>query len=263
MSNDQQFPFISAKCLTYGRVEFLEEAIESFLRQDYPKDRCELVIVNDYAQQELIFDHPQVRIFNIQNPFKTIGEKENFAASQCKGDIICQFDDDDIALPNHFNNIVKWLTHINPILHWEKGAYWNEPKITDIVWLGNSGIAFWKEAWNDAGRYPLENAGYDNTFVSAMHKLGPVSFAKPEDEDVSWFYRWGFIPGGKISKVGCYHNSGMGTDDGTRPNIIERHSAHIDQARINGLIPTGLINLEPKWHYNYSQQLIDFNNKNK
>jgi len=46
-------PFISCKCITYGRVSTLEEAIHSFLIQDYPKDRCELIIVNDYPKQKL------------------------------------------------------------------------------------------------------------------------------------------------------------------------------------------------------------------
>ena len=52
-------PFISAKCVTYGRVSLLEEAIESFLKQDYPNSRCELVIVNDCPIQRLILPNKQ------------------------------------------------------------------------------------------------------------------------------------------------------------------------------------------------------------
>jgi len=37
---------VSCQCITYDRVELLEEAIESFLRQDY-KGEKELVILND------------------------------------------------------------------------------------------------------------------------------------------------------------------------------------------------------------------------
>jgi glycosyltransferase involved in cell wall biosynthesis len=39
-------PLISAKCITYGRVNTLEEALHSFLQQDYPGKK-ELIIVND------------------------------------------------------------------------------------------------------------------------------------------------------------------------------------------------------------------------
>lgn len=259
---NNELPFISAKCLTYGRVEFLEESIECFLRQDYPSDRCEMVIVNDYSLQELKFNHPQVRILNMKHPFKTIGEKENFATAQCQGDIICQWDDDDIALPNHLQNVAKYMEEDAVLLHWERGAYWNEPNITDIVWLGNSGIAFRKSAWKECGRHPLENAGYDNTFVSRLNSVGISTFAKPEDSEVSWFYRWGFLPGGKISKVGCYHQSGQGTDDEIKPNILERHAIFIEDRRKAGLIPTGVIELKPQWHYDYLQQLKDFVTKN-
>ena len=87
---------ISCKMITYGRVEFLEESLQSFLNQDYDGEK-ELVIVNDYPQQKLIFDHPEVRIFNLDYTFETIGQKENFAVEQCKGDIIAVWDDDDSA----------------------------------------------------------------------------------------------------------------------------------------------------------------------
>ena len=43
-----ELPFISCKCTTYGRTDLLVESLYSFLIQDYPKDKCELVIVNDY-----------------------------------------------------------------------------------------------------------------------------------------------------------------------------------------------------------------------
>ena len=93
--------FLSCKCITYGRVNTLQESLQSFLQQDYPADKCELVIVNDYPLQKLIFNHPQVRIFNLDKTFDTIGAKENFATEQCKGDVMLQWDDDDLAMPNH------------------------------------------------------------------------------------------------------------------------------------------------------------------
>lgn len=253
-------PGISCICPTYARVEFLEELIYSFINQDYDGE-SELIIVNDYALQDLSFDHPKVKIFNIKTPFKTIGDKINFCIEQSSYEIIATFDDDDIALPNHLTNISKFIKDDSPIIHWEKGVYWNEPRIVDIVWLGNSGIVYWKEAWNLVGGHPPENAGYDSTFVSKLYKLGKPTFARPEDNEVSWFYRWGFIPGGKVSRIGCYHQSGQGTDDEISPNVLQRHSTFIEDRRKAGFIPTGLIELQPKWHYDYAQQLVDFNNK--
>jgi len=251
-----KLPFISAKCITYGRVSLLEEAIESFLKQDYPNSRCELIIVNDYPIQKLILPNKvkNIHIYNLDDTFHTIGHKENFATSMCKGDIICQWDDDDIALPNHLRNVARYFTPETNILHWGNGAYWNEPNITKLVSLGNSGIVFRKSAWEQIGGHPLENAGYDMTFVTRLHLLGGKLFANPRDEDVSWFYRW------NLTSHNCYHQSGQGTDTSDRPNIIQRHREHVELLRHKGYIPSGEVILKPHWNHDYVKQLKDYNN---
>lgn len=244
------YPLISAKMITYGRVEFLEESLHSFLIQDYPEK--ELVIVNDYPLQKLVFDHPQVRIYNLDETFKTIGDKENFATELCKGEIICQWDDDDVAMPWHLNNVAKYFTDDVNILHWNPGVFYNNGQITDITWTGNSGIVFRKSAWKAIGGHPVENAGYDMTFVERLHKNGGILFANPPKNEASWFYMWG----GR-----GYHMSGLGTDTSDKPNVIERHSAHIENLRMKGKIPTGNVQLNPHWNIDYLQQFKDYNKK--
>ena len=64
-------PSISAKCITYGRTHFLEESIYSFLIQNYAGPK-EMIIINDYPLQTLVFDHPEVKIINVQETFPTI-----------------------------------------------------------------------------------------------------------------------------------------------------------------------------------------------
>lgn len=242
-------PFISCKCITYGRVDTLEEALYSFLIQDYPKDKCELVIVNDYPEQKLVYDHPQVTIYNLDSTFPLIGEKENYAIERCKGELIAVWDDDDVAMSNHLQNIAKhWQADTN-IIHWETGVFYNEPSITAIRGIGNSGIVYSKDVWEKIGKSPLENAGGDMTLVTKIHRLGGVVNAKMPEEEASWFYMWG----GR-----GYHQSGQGTDDGSRPNIIQRHSAHIEKLRRQGVIPTGEIQLMPKWKKDYAQMLKDY-----
>ncbi len=244
---------ISCKTVTYGRVSTLEETLYSFLNQDYKKER-ELIIVNDYPLQKLIYYHPQVKIFNLDKTFETIGEKENFAVNQCKGDLIAVFDDDDIALSNHLSNIDKYMEDAD-LLHWGHGVYFNSGKVTDIVNVGNSGIVYKKSIWEKVGRHPLENAGYDTTFVNNIRATGAkVINAYPPKEETSWFYYWG----GR-----SYHQSGMGTDDGTRPNIIQRHSEYIEEERKKGNIPTGDIVLKPHWKQPYDKLLKEFVRKTK
>lgn len=247
------YPLISCKMITYGRVEFLEESLHSFLIQDYPGEK-ELVIVNDYPLQKLVFDHPQVKIYNLDETFKTIGEKENYAIERCSGELIAVWDDDDVALSNHLSNIAKFWEPDSNILHWENGVFYNEPNITNIMGLGNSGIVYSKKAWEAIGRSPIQNAGGDMTLVVALHNLGrdKVVLASPPNEECSWFYMWG----GR-----GYHQSGQGTDVEGRPNIIQRHSEYIEDLRKKNLIPTGDIQLNPHWNKDYAQMLKDYISK--
>ncbi len=244
-------PKISWKVTTMGRVSTLNETLFSYLMQNDLSD-TEMVIVNDYPMQTLVFDHPRVRIFN-EPPFATIGEKENFAVEQCKGDIIAVTDDDDVYMSTHNKNIKEWFKEDTNILHWAKGVFYNEPIIQAITGIGNSGMVYSKKAWLQVGKHPIMNAGGDTRFSTEVHRLGNKVDAAPEE--VSAWYRWGMNgPDGN----GIYHQSGMGTDDGTRPDVIQRHKEHIDRLRHKGLIPTGMIRLNPRWQYPYEKMLQDF-----
>ena len=108
--------------------------------------------------------------------------------------------------------------------------------------------------WEQIGRSPIENAGGDMTLVNKIHALGRqyVMDVKMPDSEASWFYMWG----GR-----GYHQSGQGTDVPGKPNIIERHSAHIESLRAAGKIPTGEIQINPHWEKDYSQMLKDYVSK--
>ena len=248
-----EHPLISCKMITYGRVDTLEESLHSFLQQDYPGPK-ELIIVNDYPLQTLVFDHPEVKIYNVSHTFTTIGAKENFATELCSGDIICQWDDDDVALPNHLSNVAEQFTDDVNILHWETGVLCHITGIEKVTWIGNSGIVFRKSAWEAIGGHPLENAGYDMTFIERLHKYGGRKFAKMPDDEASWFYMWG----GR-----GYHMSGQGHDKPGKPNAIQRHSLHIENLRNQGKIPTGDVVLNPHWDKDYKQMLKDYINANQ
>lgn len=246
----------SAKMITHGRVHLLQEALHSFLIQKDLED-TELVIVNDYPYQSLIFDHPRVKIFNFDRIFKTIGDKENFAIEQCSGDTIIVWDDDDIALPHHLNNIRKYWKDDSNLLHWHNAIYYNEPEITSLMGVGNSGIVYSKKAWEAIGKSPIMNAGGDMQLVTDIKKLDAdkVVYAHPPNEEVSWFYRWRLPL--------CYHQSGMGTDTPDRVDIVRRNHDYIESQRKLGYIPTGDIHLKPKWRADYKKLLENYIRDNK
>ena len=78
---------------------------------------------------------------------------------------------------------------------------------------------------------------------------GRIRYADPPNEEVCWGYYWGNR---------SYHSSGLGRDDETRPNVIVRHSEYIESLRLQGLIPTGDVELKPKWNKNYSELLKNY-----
>jgi hypothetical protein len=248
-----EFIPISCKTTTYGRVAFLEEAIHSFLIQDYPGE-SELVIINDYPLQTLHYDHPKVRIINLKETFPVIGEKENFAIEQCKYDCIVNFDDDDVVLPNHLRNVNKYFPG-HHLLHWNNGIAMVSHKIAALKSLGNCGIVYDREFVRKIGGYPRNQAGADMDLVEGIERAGgKVTRAMPPDNEVSQIYNWG---------NGSYHLSGMGRDDGKRENIIVRHSKHIEEQRQKGMIPTGDIYLNPHWNRDYVAMLKEYNRKNE
>jgi glycosyltransferase involved in cell wall biosynthesis len=103
-------PAVSCICLTYVRPELLEEAICSFLQQEYGGPK-ELIVLNDYAKQTLIFDHPEVRVINLPRRFRAVGEKMNAAVALASHNLLFVWDDDDIYLPHRLSFSVE---HFDP-----------------------------------------------------------------------------------------------------------------------------------------------------
>ena len=68
-------PKVSCQCITYGRPHLLNEAVEAFLRQDYPGE-SELVILNDHT--EITICNPgieNVTTINVPHRIRSVGEK--------------------------------------------------------------------------------------------------------------------------------------------------------------------------------------------
>jgi hypothetical protein len=235
---------ISCRCTTYGRVDTLEESLYSFLSQKYDGPK-ELIILNDYPLQKLHFDHPEVKIFNLDYTVNTIGEKENMSVELCSYDTIAIWDDDDIALSNHLFNINQYFISDVDLLFWKNAIYFNSGSITSLTAVGHSGFVYSRKIWQEVGGYPKANAGCDTLFIQeARKKTKNIINAYPPNDSVSWIYYWGNR---------SYHMSGLGVDKPDRPNIIQRHSKHIEALRKQGKIPTGDIELKPKWKLPYDK----------
>ena len=154
----------------------------------------------------------------------------------------------------NLDNIKKYWVDGSNLMHWNRAIFYNDPDISGITGTGNSGIVYSKKIWEDIGGHFLENAGYDMSFTTKILSIGGVIYASPPDNEVSWIYRWG---------GGDYHMSGCGTDTPDRPNVLQRHAAHIENLRFQGKIPVGKVELKPYWKFDYSDKLRKFVENNK
>lgn len=243
-------PPVSCICPTYGRVELLEEAVESFLRQDYP-GRKELIILNDYAGQTLVFDHPEVRVINLPMRFHSVGETYKAAVALATHDLIFVWHDDDIYLPHRLSYTVAQLEPETGFFKADKAWFWNNGKLSapdgNLLHSGNllHGGSCWRRSFlNELQGYPHISAGYDRA-VERLAKLeNPMAIAvqpiKPAD--VYYLYRG--------DGTGSYHLSAMETEGAGRQDD-QSIVAYVAQQADHHAIPQGEVTLQPRWKRDY------------
>ncbi len=207
---------VTCLCATYNRAPshryLVEEAIESFLRQDYPNK--ELIVFNDTPGQILRFDHPEVRMVN--SPFRSscLGEKRNFMTAMATGELICVWDDDDLNLPWRLSLSVELLgdaDYYNPLAYW----FLDGSGLHHIHTVGYcySMSIFRKSTFDELGGHPSISVGEDAVMNDLLRTREVAD--RPPLALAEWFYiyRWGVSP--------CHISGGNGDPFydtiGTRP----------------------------------------------
>jgi glycosyltransferase involved in cell wall biosynthesis len=236
-------PKISAYCCTYARVKPLEEALYSFLNQDY-KGPKELVILNDYDDQKLIFNHPEVKIYNTIGRFDNLGKKFNACVNLTTGDIILPWEDDDVYLSNRMTYTQQNMQ--NGYFHTSMG-YFEQDK-EKLVKTGNyfhCNCAFSRDLYKKEGGYERTNQpNLDQIFLNKMKKASNFVEKPIEDKDIFYVYRW--------SQTNSYHASEWACSETL--NVLKNAKDIIDHQKTLGLIPQGDYELTPKWSYDYEKK---------
>ncbi len=93
--NDSDFPTVSIVTPTYNRKDFFSLIMRNWERIDYPKEKLELIILDDSpkAKKPDISDK-QIRYY-IHDKKLTIGQKRNMLCEYAKNEYIVHMDDDD------------------------------------------------------------------------------------------------------------------------------------------------------------------------
>jgi glycosyltransferase involved in cell wall biosynthesis len=245
----KDLPPVSCICPTYGRPELLEEAIYSFLQQDYAGQK-ELIVVNDYDQQFLEFDHPEVQIINFPKRFHTVGEKYKAAVALCSYDLIFVWHDDDIYLPHRLTFSVEQFD-------WEKGFFkpdqawfWNYGQLSGPERNVFHGGSCWsRELFGQVRGYAHINNGYDQELERRVEveKPGSTKVFPIKPAEMFYVYRW--------QGTGSYHLSSFGSDG------YDQSAVYVQNELEQGRLKQGRVRLNPQWRLEYSKLVQNYRSK--
>jgi glycosyltransferase involved in cell wall biosynthesis len=183
---------LAALCCTFRRPHTLGQLVESFLRQDYPAELRELVILDDAGQYENQTGEGW-RLVSIPARFRSLGEKRNACAALASPDVdgFLVADDDDIYLPHWFRATADALSQ----------AEWSRPGLVlledgdglrevESEGLYHGGWAFRKDAFYRVRGYGPHNNGEDQELAGRLNDAGVTVHDPCEHHEPFYIYRY-------------------------------------------------------------------------
>lgn len=196
-------PKVACLCPTYKRPRELANAIECFLRQDYPAELREMIVLDDAGQYAPdAISAPGVKLITTPHRFRTLGEKRNASAALASPDalIYCVWDDDDAYLPWHITAAVEALQRTGADYSVPSAIYYENSQ--EFVRRRNEqqyhgSWAFRRAAFELVGGYPWMQSGQDRVLMhrfksASLQRADPIRF----EPCPSFIYRRGTTPSG-------------------------------------------------------------------
>ncbi len=164
-------PLVS--CLLYaGRLDsprqtLLDEAVESFLRQDYA--RKELILLNDWPGQFLVCDVPGVRVVNTSSRCPSLGDCYNAAAAFAQGELLAPWDGASINLPWRLSMSIVHLGNLS-VYRPDGCWYMLDGELDDRAAQPDGGqvALLTREAFRSVGGYPSITLGLHREMDTAL-----------------------------------------------------------------------------------------------
>jgi cellulose synthase/poly-beta-1,6-N-acetylglucosamine synthase-like glycosyltransferase len=110
----ESFPFFSIIVPTYGRTDRLADCLESMVRIDYPRDRFEVIIVDDgsayspRALRDRFQDRLELTV--LDEPHRGAGAARNAGARIARGSLLAFTSDDCAPAPDWLRQLGRHLT---------------------------------------------------------------------------------------------------------------------------------------------------------
>ena len=245
-------PFVSVATCTYGRPALLEEAIESFFRQDYPGPK-EMVVLNTLTAQRLSLDHPEVRVINWPERPAKLGTARNLCIDACQGMVIVSLDDDDLLRPHYVRMAVsdmqltgkEWLRPGGLITLIDRTSF--QVRAGGAV----NQLIYTKVLWRNVGGYPDQNSGEDAGFVERLDSAAVKGSVHHPLEESGYIYGWG--TNGGLVRHASYDPV---EEAGQQSDGAEKTKAFVSDLIARGRIPTGDVLLRPHWKQDYEAEFL-------
>jgi glycosyltransferase involved in cell wall biosynthesis len=239
-------------CPTYGRSKrVLDECIHSFLKQDYQGEK-ELLILNDFSNQHLCYEHPEVRIVNTCDRYPSLGDKRNAAVSQSRYDLLAVWDDDDIYLSHRLSYCAARYDPNKRFFKPSRAFVFDDSRVQGPTANLFHGAGIWhRSLFDDVGGYRSIDCGEDLDIELRFEARidGDKNYDDIDPKDIYYLYRW--------SGTGSYHTSWFTQNDGRR-GAHDSVAAFAAQQIREDRVETGEVALDPQWYLDYASLVEDY-----
>jgi hypothetical protein len=176
-------PLASCIMATANRRAFVPQAIQLFLRQDYPNR--ELIILDDGEESvaDLIPDEERIRYLRLTQRF-SMGTKHNMACEMAQGAVIVHWDDDDWQAEWRLSYQIGELLQQSPdtlcglsrVLFYEprSNRAWEYSYPGGRSWVLGATFCYRKRFW-ERNRFPDMNEGADTVFVWNLQNANVIA----------------------------------------------------------------------------------------
>jgi len=161
------------------------------------REDCEMVVINDNAEVDYVFNHDGVRIINHKERFPSVSAKLEWGYKQCNNDFIYRLDDDDLLMPWALENVMLDINS-NPgfDIYRSKEMFFFVNNIYQRKGGNINNGNVYTKAYLDRIEFPTTSFGEDSDITFGRN--GSIYESKLE---ATMIYRWG---------MGTLHISGMG-----------------------------------------------------
>jgi len=160
-------PLVSVVIPTHNRKNKLVRLLKSILQSDYPKERLEIIVVddasNDGTSEEIAKLFPEVKVV-VNKEERLLAACRNIGILHAGGDLIFLVDDDNIVAPDTIKELARTLLSseqvgvVGPIMY-----YYRDPK---RIWCAGIKRSMVTSLTKRIGRDEIDNGQFNGLIES-------------------------------------------------------------------------------------------------